>query len=436
MDHPYRTAIALPASRLVRAPRRARWVAVALGASFTAFGALAALSPWQQSVPGKGRVVAFAPTERQQRIEATIGGRVERWYVQEGSLVERNDPLVLLSDNAPEIIERLDEQVGAVEGQLTSYQAQVAQYEARLTALGEARASKIAAAQAYVRVAQQKRTAAEQKVEAAEAALATAQLNVARIRSLAADGLSSSRERELAELEIARTETSLASERAGLRSAEADVLAAQASLDATRAEQDAKLQEAQVSLESARTRVASAESSRAGLAVSRARQESQLIRSPRDGMVLRVTAGEGGEQVKQGDVLMILVPDTDEEAVELIVDGNDAALISPGRKVRLQFEGWPAVQFTGWPSVAVGTFGGVVAFVDATDNGRGDFRVFVVQDPDEPLWPSPRFLRQGVRANGWVLLETVPLGYELWRQFNGFPPALEHTERYQAGGSY
>ena len=39
-------------------------------------------------------------------------------------------------------------------------------------------------------------------------------------------------------------------------------------------------------------------------------------------------------------------------------------------------------------------------------------------------WPGARWLRQGVRANGWVLLQRVPLWYEIWRQVNGFPPAL------------
>ena len=34
-----------------------------------------------------------------------------------------------------------------------------------------------------------------------------------------------------------------------------------------------------------------------------------------------------------------------------------------------------------------------------------------------------RYLRQGVRANGWILLDQVSLGFEIWRQFNGFPPA-------------
>jgi adhesin transport system membrane fusion protein len=138
--------------------------------------------------------------------------------------------------------------------------------------------------------------------------------------------------------------------------------------------------------------------------------------------------------VKPGDPLVVLVPDTDARAAELWVDGNDAPLLAEGRPVRLQFEGWPAVQFTGWPSVAVGTFGGRVALIDSTDNGQGKFRVLVVPDGEQP-WPSGRYLRQGVRANGWVLLNRVRLGYELWRLFNGFPPTVAPAEP-RAGGSY
>jgi adhesin transport system membrane fusion protein len=33
-------------------------------------------------------------------------------------------------------------------------------------------------------------------------------------------------------------------------------------------------------------------------------------------------------------------------------------------------------------------------------------------------------MRQGVRAVGWVLLDEVSLGFELWRQLNGFPPSV------------
>ena len=44
------------------------------------------------------------------------------------------------------------------------------------------------------------------------------------------------------------------------------------------------------------------------------------------------------------------------------------------------------------------------------------------------LNPDNRWLRQGVRANGWVLLNQVKLGFELWRQFNGFPPTVAMSE--------
>jgi len=40
-------------------------------------------------------------------------------------------------------------------------------------------------------------------------------------------------------------------------------------------------------------------------------------------------------------------------------------------------------------------------------------------------WPDKdRWLRQGVRVNAWVMLQQVPLWYEVWRQINGFPPVV------------
>ena len=139
----------------------------------------------------------------------------------------------------------------------------------------------------------------------------------------------------------------------------------------------------------------------------------------------RLLVAVGTEQVKSGDALATLVPPRRTERVALTIDGNDASLVAPGRKVRLQFEGWPAVQFVGWPSVATGTFGGIVDLVDPASAGAGNFRVLVRPDPDDVPWPDPARLRPGVQTQGWVLLDTVSLGYELWRQFNGFPPVVE-----------
>ena len=110
--------------------------------------------------------------------------------------------------------------------------------------------------------------------------------------------------------------------------------------------------------------------------------------------------------------------------LEVWVDGNDAPLVTAGRHVRVQFEGWPALQFVGWPQAARGTFGGTVTLVDAHDDGTGRFRVLVTPE-HEGAWPAPSVLRQGVRAHGFVLLEQVTVGYELWRRLNAFPPTLQ-----------
>lgn len=170
-----------------------------------------------------------------------------------------------------------------------------------------------------------------------------------------------------------------------------------------------------------------------------ARQGLRLVRAPSSGVILRRAAGQGSVSVKAGQSLAILVPETKSRVVELWMDGNDLPLVSKGREVRLQFEGWPALQFSGWPSVAVGTFGGEISLIDAAGAGRpGKFRILVVPHPGEK-WPEGPLLRQGVRAHGWVILNRVKLGYELWRRFNDFPPSLPEApakESLMMGGAH
>jgi len=127
------------------------------------------------------------------------------------------------------------------------------------------------------------------------------------------------------------------------------------------------------------------------------------------------------------------VPATDDVAVQIFVSALDAALVEPGAAVRLQFAGFPALQVSGWSSVAIGTYGGSVAVVDAVDDGTGRYRVLVVPAPEEPAWPPRRFLRQGAAASAWVLLQEVRVGWEIWRQLNGLPPTIP-VRASSAGG--
>ncbi|MEM9533155.1 MAG: HlyD family efflux transporter periplasmic adaptor subunit [Pseudomonadota bacterium] len=164
------------------------------------------------------------------------------------------------------------------------------------------------------------------------------------------------------------------------------------------------------------------------LAINLSRQSTQVVRAPRDGTIVQIVSGASATLVTAGQQVATIVPDTDELVVELFVTGLDAALIEPGRSVMLMFEGWPAVQAGGWPAVAVGTFRGVVQTVDPVVSSNGQFRVFVAPDRDAESWPSNRYLRFGTQARGWVLLEEVSVGYELWRRLNGFPPLQTQTQ--------
>lgn len=184
-----------------------------------------------------------------------------------------------------------------------------------------------------------------------------------------------------------------------------------------------KFEEAKIKYKKLLSEEASAAASLAKAEVKFSRQQRQLVQAQRKGTILSTLNGGGSVFVNEGDALAVFVPENLEPAAEIFIDGNDLPLVQPGRHVRLQFEGWPAVQFSGWPAVAIGTFGGKVYSVDPSVNKKGKFRVLVVPEEGEH-WPDTLFLRQGTRVVGWVLLDTVKLGYELWRLFNGFPPSI------------
>lgn len=417
--------------------RRPKWVgrAAKLAAIVCCLvPAILLTAPWQQNVRCTGRVVAFAPMERRQEVDAPVGGRVVRWYVQEGSVVSAGDPLVEISDIDPNLTARLQQERDAIEGKYDAARDKAAAYEQQVLNLEATRDLAVAAASFRVDMAKEKVKSTTASLAAARASLKAAEAQVDRYRSLLDDGLVSRRDFELAERDHDLARTSVESAQAMLTASENELKAIDAELSRVRAESESKIDSARAAMNEARGQVQESLASLAKADVGISRQASQAVRAPRDGVVFRLGAYQDGEIVKAGDPLMELVPRTNDRSVELWMDGNDAPLVQLGSSARLQFEGWPAVQFVGWPSVAVGTFGGKVALIDSTDNGKGQFRILVVPDPGQPEWPDARYLRQGVRAKGWILLNRVTLGYEIWRQLNGFPPVISREAPEGGGG--
>ena len=373
------------------------------------FGAIF-IMPWQQSVRATGRVIAFNPLDRRVNIEAPVEGRVKRVYVVENQVVRRGDFIADIQDNDPNLLVNLRLQHDATVARRAAAIQRIEDLQQQISSQGLAKAQAI--------------DAAKQRVASEEFVYETNRLNERRMAQLVETGDVSRRDYELAKL--------------ALDSSRANLAGSKAILERTGSDYDATVSATSASRSTAEGDVASANRDLSVIDTQLAKTEQQLVVAPRDGIVLSVSATEGA-YLKPGSAICVVIPDAETRFVEAWIDGMDMPLVAPrevradgttvpGSIVRLQFEGWPAVQFVGWPSVAVGTFGGEVISVDATDDGAGRFRIVVASDPGDQPWPSSRFLRQGVRAKAWVLLRNVPLWQEVWRQLNGFPPVVANTE--------
>lgn len=345
--------------------------------------------PWQQTVVGSGRVTAFNPEARPQTVESVIAGRIVSWNVVEGARVHRGDTLCVLTDiNVNFLDSNLMERLGTLRDR--TLQAQ----------------------ESAISVAIQRRRQAEQRMEQAQARLgniiaelSTARTRFARAEQLFGDDLVSRRDLETATLAVQKGV-------ADSLSAAAAIVAARQDIDAFRNEEERVISQAQITIQEAEVRLANA-GSRIG---------ARVITAPINGVIARIMKPGSGQTIKEGEPLATIVPTVSDQAVEIMVSGMDAALVEPGRLVSLQFSGFPAFQFSGWQNISVGVFHGRVRVVDAVDDGTGRFRILVVPDTTYQPWPDGRFLRQGTDVTGWVLLDNVSIGYELWRRFMGFPP--------------
>ncbi|MFO1001979.1 MAG: HlyD family efflux transporter periplasmic adaptor subunit [Planctomycetaceae bacterium] len=429
----------MPSLQLARSSRLARRIAVLLFILLIATIALMTFAPWQQTVTGEGYVVAYAPRERQQTLEATIEGRIVRWNEElvENARVAKGDFIAEIRDIDEQYSERLQGQLENTSAILESSKKIVEATEGQLNAYRRVQTEVEAAQNAYVQSAMQKVSAAEQKLAIAEAAIPQLKAAFDRARELHAAGNIALEKLQEIERKLLESQGKVKEESANVSAAKAELMGKQSDREAYIHKAAADVSYYEGALDKARAEVSKADKELHDMESKVARQNTQQVTAPFDGYIVHISSNGGSQLVKKGDPLCTLVPYTKDRAVQIWLDGNDAPLVEAGRHVRLQFEGWPAVQFAGWPSVAVGTFGGTVVSVDMVDNGKGKFRCQILPDAkDSQHWPEERFLRQGVRANGWVLLEQVPLWFEVWRKLNGFPPTVEvdSTKNEKAAG--
>jgi multidrug resistance efflux pump len=409
----------LESARLLVRPRAGRVLRRTVLALVAALVAALAL-PWQQSVHGSGELTALSPSDRPQLVPAVVGGRIADWLVAEGEYVTRGTPLVRLTEVKdayldPATLDRYREQLAAKQEAMDAKRAKAAALADQLSALEAGRELSLEKARTKVAL-----YAAAVDAAAADSAIAADQL--ARRDALHRDGLASLNDLQSARLRAQQAVAKVVEKRQELAGADVELRAVRAEYAdkqaKTRADRSATLAEVSEGAGDA----AKLRNAVDNLA---ARAALYTVAAPQDGYVVQALRAGVGEQVKEGESVVTIMPGRARPAVALHVRGTDVPLLSAGRKVRLQFDGWPALQFSGWPAAAVGTFGGEIAVVDQVARPDGSYRVLVRPDPSDTPWPEQ--LRQGSAVLGWALLDEVPLGYELWRRLNGFPPSLRQA---------
>jgi len=392
--------------------------------------------PWQQNIPGKGKLTALSPADRPQQVQTAIAGRITGWKVQEGQYINQGDTILTLAEIKddyfdPNLLLRLGEQLRAKEAGIKATRDQITSIGQQLVALENGLQFTLQKSRNKVKQSRMKVMSDSADFEAEKVQYATAKLQFDRFKGLyEKDGLISLTDLERRNLKLQETMAKQINAQNKLFISRNEYINSLIELNSVQAEYTDKISKASADLASKKSYLSDAEGEyskiRNKIANVEMRTQNYALVAPQDGYIVRALKMGIGETVKENEPVATIMPDIRTKAVELYVKAMDIPLISKGRHVRLQFDGWPVLQFSGWPNVSVGTFGGEVIVIDNVASADGDYRLLVVPDKAEEHWPEQ--LRLGSGANGWVMLNDVPVWFELWRQINGFPASINKEE--------
>lgn len=384
--------------------------------------------PWTQNIRSKGYVTALRPDQRPQTIHSVIAGRIEKWYVAEGDFVNAGDTILRISEVKDEyfdslLLPRTQQQVDVKALAAESYGDKVSALQDQIAALRRNNVLKLLQAENKLKIAELKVQSDSIGFVQAKVDYDIGKYQLERAEQLFKEGLNSLTVLESRRLKFQDVQAKLISSENKLLSSQNELITARIDLDAIDNEFKDKLAKAESDMYTAMSSQFDAEATVTKLENQYSNYERRTgfryILAPQNGYIAKAIQVGIGETIKEGAEIVNIVPADADLAVEMYVQPVDLPLIKVGNKVRFIFDGWPAIVFSGWPQISNGTFGGVVVAIDQFAGPNNQYRVLVVEDPEEEAWPE--LLRIGSGADGIALLNDVPVWYEIWRQLNGFP---------------
>ena len=396
---------------------------------FAIIGLIVMFLPWTQNITGQGMVTTLTPDQRPQTLQSQIPGRIEDWYVREGDFVQKGDTILRISEIKSEyfddrLVERTQDQIRAKSQSVGAYQEKVGALGRQVSALQNERRLKLAQARNKLIQSKLKVQSDSIDLEAARTNITIAQRQYDRTVALQEEGLKAVRDVEMKRLKLQETQAKLISQENKLLASKNEVINAELELSKIAAQYADKISKAQSDMFTAQSGQFDTEAQVTKLenAYTNYKRRNSLlyITAPQDGYVNKAIKSGIGETFKEGEQLVGIMPARYDLAVETFVRPIDLPLVHLGEKVRVQFDGWPAIVFSGWPNLSYGTYGAEVVAIENFISENGKYRVLLAPDSEDHQWPDA--VRVGSGARTFALLDDVPIWFELWRQLNGFPP--------------
>ncbi len=397
---------------------------------FLVAGCIFLFLPWTQNVRARGSVTTLRQEQRPQELNSILPGKIIKWYVKEGDFVNAGDTILQIGEVKedyfdPKLIDRTGQQLDAKQLSVDYYKNKVAATQNQISAIENTRALKQSQLQNKIQQLQIKLQSDSAVLAAATNDYVIAAKQYKRQQAMYDSGLVSLTQLEQRNASLQNAAAKKISAENNLANTRQELGIANIEINAVNQDYLEKLSKAQGDQFQSMSQIAGGQGEVAKLQnqVSNynIRSGMYFITAPQSGQVTKAKKAGIGEIIKEGEMLVEIVPDKPDFAVELYIDPVDLPLVAKGQSVQFLFDGFPAIVFSGWPNASYGTFTGVVTAVENAVSVNGKFRVLVTEDINSrKRWPKQ--LKMGTGAQGFALLKNVPVWYELWRNINGFPP--------------
>ena len=392
--------------------------------------------PWTQNISAKGYVTTRSPEQRPQAIQSVIAGRLENWFVQEGDFVEKGDTIVFISEIKseyfdPDLLARTSEQIAAKSQSVESYNQKVIALENQYKALEEALHLKREQTLNKIQQTRNKINIDSIDLVAFKTNLDIANNQLSRTKELHAKGLKTLTELQEKEYKVQAANAKVKVQENKLLNQKNVLVNLKIELQAIEKEYADKLSKSQSEQQSALSAklesMAATSKLRNQLSNYSERQKFYYITAPQSGYIIKTLKKGIGETLKEGTDIATIMPAKYDLAVEIYSKPQDLPLLNLGDLVQLRFDGWPAIVISGWPESSTGVFKGKIVAIDKFISDNGYYRILISPSKEEKDWPEK--LSVGTGANAFILLNEVPIWYEVWRQLNGFPPDFYKLEK-------